>query len=67
MAQKKRANHMNGGKSATDGFSTSVVFSSTQGLELVNPEAEKKRKLDEANKKWFSQDAGFMSAWPGKR
>jgi len=63
MAQKKRANlHM--GSSGGDGFSTSVVFNSGQGIELANPDAAKQKKVEDANKKWFAQSAGFMSAMP---
>jgi U4/U6 small nuclear ribonucleoprotein PRP31 len=63
MAQKKRAN-MNTGAGGNSGFASSVVFTSTQGIELVNPDAAKKQKIEEANNKWFSQNAGFMSAMP---
>jgi U4/U6 small nuclear ribonucleoprotein PRP31 len=51
---------------ATNGLSSSIIFTPTQGLELENPmaAAEKQRKLDELNKKWFDQASGFMSAKP---
>jgi U4/U6 small nuclear ribonucleoprotein PRP31 len=40
-----------------------MVFTPVQGMELVNPDANKDR-VREANKKWFSQDSGFQSALP---
>ena len=73
MALKRRGNlggggagggGAGGGAGGGDGFASSVVFTSTQGLELVNPDAAKKAKLEDANKKWFGQGAGFMSAVP---
>lgn len=35
-----------------------------QGLELVNPNADKEKKVMAANKKWFDSSSGFMSAKP---
>lgn len=35
-----------------------------QGLELVNPNADKEKKVMQANKQWFDSSAGFMSAKP---
>jgi len=57
---------MGGGSGATGGMASSLVFTPTQGLELVNPNAmeEKKRRLEEANKSWFDSNSGFMSAKP---
>lgn len=51
---------------ATNGMASSLVFTPTQGIELVNPLAlqERQQKLEEANKKWFSQASGFASARP---
>ena len=63
-ASRKRQAQMTA-KAQTNGLSTSVVFTPVQGLELVNPDAAKER-VKEANKKWFSDDAGFKSALPKK-
>lgn len=51
---------------ATSGMASSLVFTPTQGIELVNPLAaqERAKKVEEANKKWFSQKSGFASALP---
>ena len=35
-----------------------------KGLELVNPNADKEKKVMQANKKWFDSSSGFMSAKP---
>lgn len=51
-----------GSSGATGGLSSSLVFTPVQGLELVDPEA-KKRRLEEVNAKWFG-NSGFMSAKP---
>jgi U4/U6 small nuclear ribonucleoprotein PRP31 len=47
----------------SNGLATSVAFTPLQGMELVNPDAGKERLL-QANKKWFSDSAGFVSALP---
>lgn len=39
--------------STTSGLATSLAFTPVQGLELVDPEAQKKR-LQEINSRWFS-------------
>lgn len=70
---RKRQAHMaaiaaqgrNGGGTATSGLASSMVFTPVQGMELVNPDAQKDR-VKEANKKWFSDNAGFQSALPKK-
>lgn len=49
----------------TSGLETSVVFGPVQGMELVNPENAANRVAN-ANKKWFSDTAGFQSALPPK-
>jgi len=41
------------------------VFTPVQGLELVNPDANKER-VRAANAKWFQSNAGFQSALPKK-
>jgi hypothetical protein len=35
-----------------------------QGIELVNPNAERDAKVKAANAKWFDASSGFMSAKP---
>ena len=62
-ASRKRAIQMSSG--ATNGLASSMVFTPVQGLELVNPDAQRDR-VREANQKWFSQNAGFQSALPKK-
>jgi U4/U6 small nuclear ribonucleoprotein PRP31 len=50
----------------TDGLSTSLIFTPVQGMELADPNAIKK-KVAEANSKWFGANSGFASAMPTKR
>ena len=57
----KKYKAITGSSGATSGLSSSLAFTPVQGLELENPEA-KRRKIDEANAKWFS--GGFASAKP---
>jgi len=64
-ASRKRAVKAAGSGVASSGLVSSMVFTPVQGLELVNPDAAKE-KVREANKKWFSEDAGFQSALPKK-
>jgi U4/U6 small nuclear ribonucleoprotein PRP31 len=52
-------------KAPTNGLSTSIAFTPVQGMELVNPDANRER-VNLANKKWFNDNAGFMSALPKK-
>jgi U4/U6 small nuclear ribonucleoprotein PRP31 len=67
----KRHNNNNDNKSsnssnssgATNGMSSSLVFTPVQGLELVDPSAAAKR-VKEANMKWFEAHSGFLSAPP---
>ena len=47
----------------SSGLASSMVFTPVQGMELVNPDAAKDR-VKEANRKWFSDKAGFQSALP---
>jgi len=44
---------------ASSGLASSMVFTPVQGLELINPNANKDR-VREANRKWFSEDVGFQ-------
>ncbi|EED91106.1 predicted protein [Thalassiosira pseudonana CCMP1335] len=62
-ASRKRAIQMSSG--ATNGLASSMVFTPVQGLELVNPDANKER-VRAANAKWFQSNAGFQSALPKK-
>jgi len=62
-ASRKRAVQMSSG--ATNGLASSMVFTPVQGLELVNPDANRDR-VRQANAKWFSDNAGFQSALPKK-
>lgn len=47
----------------TGGTSSSMAFSTMQGLELVNPNAAADR-VKAANNKWFNANSGFLSAAP---
>lgn len=66
QAALKAVKGIGGSSGATSGMASSLVFTPTQGLELHNPLAmeERKRKLEEANKSWFDNASGFMSARP---
>lgn len=57
---------LGGSSGVTNGMASSLVFTPTQGLELHNPAAadERKRRVEEANRKWFDQASGFASARP---
>lgn len=63
-ASRKRAAQMNA-KATTSGLASSMVFTPVQGMELVNPDANKER-VKNANQKWFGEYAGFQSALPKK-
>ena len=69
-ASRKRAAQMNAvasqattSGSSINGLASSMVFTPVQGMELVNPDANKER-VRAANQKWFSENAGFLSALP---
>lgn len=47
----------------TNGLSSSLAFTTVQGLELVNPNAAADR-VKAANNKWFNAHSGFLSAAP---
>lgn len=66
-ASRKKAAQMNAKSSSanTCGLASSMVFTPVQGMELVNPDAIRDR-IKEANRKWFSNNAGFQSALPKK-
>mmetsp|Transcript_22633 Transcript_22633/g.53687 ORF Transcript_22633/g.53687 Transcript_22633/m.53687 type:complete len:326 (+) Transcript_22633:1-978(+) len=60
-ASRKRAMQMAQQAKNKDGLASSVVFTQTTGMELINPEAQKDR-IKAANEKWFKDNAGFQSA-----
>eukprot|EP00592_Proboscia_alata_P000557 CAMPEP_0194373888 /NCGR_PEP_ID=MMETSP0174-20130528/22285_1 /TAXON_ID=216777 /ORGANISM="Proboscia alata, Strain PI-D3" /LENGTH=533 /DNA_ID=CAMNT_0039153167 /DNA_START=35 /DNA_END=1636 /DNA_ORIENTATION=- len=60
-ASRKKALQLSSG--TTNGLASSMVFTPVQGLELVNPNANRDR-VNEANLKWFGENAGFRSALP---
>ena len=63
-ASRKRAAQLKASSGvATSGLASSMVFTPVQGLELVNPNANRDR-VREANLKWFSENSGFQSALP---
>jgi len=62
-ASRKRAMQMAQQAKNKDGLASSVVFTQTTGMELINPEVNK-QKLKVANEKWFKNNAGFQSALP---
>jgi len=65
-ASRKRAAQMAKEVSSNaNGLASSVVFTPVQGMELADPEANRER-VREANRKWFSEHAGFQSALPKK-
>ena len=47
---------------ATNGLSSSLVFTPVQGIELANPNAA--AAVQQANDRWFSDNSGFQSALP---
>jgi U4/U6 small nuclear ribonucleoprotein PRP31 len=60
---KKQKKAVSVASGQTNGLSSSLAFSTVQGLELVNPNAAAER-VREANNKWFSAHSGFLSAAP---
>jgi len=59
LSQKVRRVNM-GGSGATSGLASSVAFTPVQGIELINPELQKKR-VREANESYFGSDAAFVA------
>jgi len=49
--------------SETTGMASSLAFTPVQGIELVNPNAQKER-VKQANASWFNASSGFLSAAP---
>ena len=64
-ASRKRAMQLAQQAKNKDGLASSVVFTQSSSMELVNPDAQKDR-VKEANRKWFDEHAGFQSALPKK-
>jgi hypothetical protein len=62
-ASRKRAMQMASRAQNKDGLASSVVFTQSSSMELVNPDANKDR-VRQANRKWFDGNAGFQSALP---
>jgi U4/U6 small nuclear ribonucleoprotein PRP31 len=64
VKKMKRAIQMSSG--ATNGLSSSLVFTPVHGIELVGGDtvSQREAKVAEANQKWFSQNSGFLSARP---
>ena len=63
-AQLKAAADRHHYQNSASGLASSISFTPVQGMELVNPEANKKR-VEEANLKWFKNE-GFQSTVPKK-
>jgi len=60
---QKRRKMIQMSSGATNGLSSSLVFTPVQGIELANPELMA-AKVTAANDKWFAQSSGFQSALP---
>jgi len=63
LAVKKQKRTVGLSSGATSGLASSLIFTPVQGIELVNPTSAM-AKVNEANKKWFDQKSGFLSARP---
>ena len=67
-SRKRDAHQMKAAAAAStnaNGLASSMVFTPMQGMELIDPDANRNRVKD-ANRKWFSDSAGFQSALPRK-
>jgi len=67
-SRKRDAHQMKaaaGSSTNANGLASSMVFTPMQGMELIDPDANRNRVKD-ANRKWFSDNAGFQSALPRK-
>jgi len=67
-SRKRDAHQMKAAAAAStnaNGLASSMVFTPMQGMELIDPDANRNRVKD-ANRKWFSDNAGFQSALPRK-
>lgn len=65
-SRKRQAQMTKSASNASNGLASSMVFTPVQGMELIDPQAREKRVV-EANKMWFSKNAGFQSALPKDR
>lgn len=64
--QKKMLNVVS--TSTVNGLASSLVFNSSQGIELVKPNAPGRNALGvDSKKNWFDAQSGFVSAIPGNR
>lgn len=66
LAAKKQKRAIQLSSGATNGLSSSLVFTPVHGIELVGGDtmAAREAKVKEANQKWFAQNSGFLSARP---
>ena len=62
-SRKRQIQMAKSASNASNGLASSMVFTPVQGIELVDPGIREKR-VSEANKMWFSKNAGFLSALP---
>ncbi|KAJ1449241.1 hypothetical protein M885DRAFT_583331 [Pelagophyceae sp. CCMP2097] len=60
---QKRRKMIQMSSGATNGLSSSLVFTPVQGIELANPN-QNQGAVDAANEKWFAKSSGFQSALP---
>lgn len=67
LSSKKTKAVSAGSSGTTNGLSSTLVFSTVQGMELagMNTSAAADR-VKEANSKWFNSNSGFLSAAPSK-
>jgi len=69
-ANKLRLEKLKGSGSAggtISGLSSSLAFTPVQGMELVDPSAQR-RKLEAANESWFkNEQSGSFSVVPGAK
>ena len=63
LSVKKQKAIAAGSSGQTNGLSSTLVFSTVQGMELLNPNASAD-KVKDANSKWFNTSSGFLSAAP---
>jgi len=62
---KNKMKAINAGSSGvTNGMSSTLVFSTVQGMELAANQPSAAERVKEANSKWFNQNSGFLSAAP---
>ena len=62
---KNKTKAINAGSSGvSNGLSSTLVFSTVQGMELAANQPSASERVKEANSKWFNQQSGFLSAAP---